>query len=172
MFPPFSLLNIVFSRSHSEGRDVSHSPWLPNQPCLPHLLRLCVEHHFYSSLPSRSSVSTEPEVHLRRIVVPSARMEALMRPYLAAGFSDEVSRLTAAPRRPSTDRVYDASFDGCRARFLIDPTATRVASFFGFTFDTHGLSSTVKGYRTCIVFSTEPTWPRWFYTKLSLTFSL
>ena len=47
--------------------------------------------------------------------------------------------------------MYNASFDGCRARFLIDPTATRVASFFGFTFDTHGLSSTVKGYRTCIV---------------------
>ena len=81
MFPPFSLLNRVFSRSHSEDRDVSHSPWWPNQPCLPHLLHLCVEHHFYSSLPSRSSVSTEPEVHLRRIVVPSARMEALMRPY-------------------------------------------------------------------------------------------
>ena len=33
----------------------------------------------------------------------------------------------------------------------LDPTATPVASFFGFTFDTHGLSSTVKGYRTCIV---------------------
>ena len=33
----------------------------------------------------------------------------------------------------------------------LDPTATRVASFFGSTFDTHSLSSTVKGYRTCIV---------------------
>ena len=33
---------------------------------------------FNSSLPLRSSVSTEPEVHLRRNVVPSAGMEALM----------------------------------------------------------------------------------------------
>ena len=39
--------------------------------------------------------------------VPSARMEALMQPYQAAGFSEEVSRLGAAPRRPLTNRMYD-----------------------------------------------------------------
>ena len=60
-----------------------------------------------SPLPSGSSVPAGPEVHLRRKVVPSARMEALMRHYKAAGFSDEVSRLLAAPRRPSTNRMYD-----------------------------------------------------------------
>ena len=52
------------------------------------------------SLPSGSSVLAGPEVCLRRKVVPSARMEALIRHYEAEGFSDEVSRLTAAPRRP------------------------------------------------------------------------
>ena len=53
-----------------------------------------------SPLPSGSSVPAGSEVHLRRKVVPSARMEAFMRHYKAAGFSDEVSRLAAAPRRP------------------------------------------------------------------------
>ena len=60
-----------------------------------------------SPLPSGSSVPAGPEVHLRWKVVPSARMEALMRHYKAAGFSDEVSRLAAAPRRPSTNCMYD-----------------------------------------------------------------
>ena len=100
---------------------------------------------------SRSSV---PEVHLRRKVIPSARMEALMRHYKAAGFSDEVSRLAAAPRRPSTNRMYDDRW--CRfTRWAagqgvdpLDPTAAQVASLL---FDTHGLSPrTIKGYRTCI----------------------
>ena len=57
------------------------------------------------SLPLRSSVPAGSEVCLRWKVVPSARMEALMRHYKAAGFSDEVSRLAAAPRRPSTNRT-------------------------------------------------------------------
>ena len=39
-----------------------------------------------SPIPSRSSVPAGPEVHLRRKVIPSARMEALMRHYKAAGF--------------------------------------------------------------------------------------
>ena len=110
-----------------------------------------------SPLPSRSSVPAGPEVHLRRKVIPSARMEALMRHYKAAGFSDEVSRLAAAPRRPSTNRMYDDRW--CRfARWAagqgvdpLNPTAAQVASFLFDLFDTRGLSpQTVKGYRTCI----------------------
>ena len=59
------------------------------------------------SLPSRPSAPAGSEVCLGQKVVPSARMEALMRHYKAAGFSDEVSRLATAPRRPSTNRMYD-----------------------------------------------------------------
>ena len=70
-----------------------------------------------SPLPSGSSVPAGPEVHLRRKVVPSAHMEALMRHYKAAGFSDEVSRLAAAPRRPSTNRMASLHSMGCRTRF-------------------------------------------------------
>ena len=43
-------------------------------------------------------------------LVRSAHMEALMQHYQPPGFSEEVSRLAAAPRRPSTNRMYDDSF--------------------------------------------------------------
>ena len=109
------------------------------------------------SLPSRSSVPAGSEVCLIQKVIPSARMEALMRHYKAAGFSDEVSRLGAAPRRPSANRMYDDQW----LRFArwaegqgfdpLDPTAAQIASFLFTLFDTHGLSpQTVKGYRTCL----------------------
>ena len=73
-----------------------------------------------------------------------------MRHYKAAGFSDEVSRLAAAPRRPSTNRMYDDRW--CRfARWAagqgvdpLNPTAAQVASFLFDLFDTHGLSRTGK----------------------------
>ena len=109
------------------------------------------------SLPSRSSVPAGSEVCLGRKVVPSARMEALVRHYKAAGFSDEVSRLTAAPRRPSTKLMYDdqwlrfARWAAAQGFDPLDPTAAQVASFLFTLFDTHGLSlQTVKGYRTCL----------------------
>ena len=77
--------------------------------------------------------------------------------FSAAGFSDEVSRLTAAPRRPSTNRMYDdrwCRFTGWavgQGTDPLDPTAAQVASFLFDLFDTHGLSPrTIKGYRTCI----------------------
>ena len=107
MFPPFSLPNRVFSRSHSDGRDVSHSPWWPNQPCFPHLLRLCVEHPLILpyrrdllSQQNQKYISDEMSYHLHawRLSCDTIRQQ---------GFSDEVSRLTAAPRRPLTDRMYD-----------------------------------------------------------------
>ena len=110
-----------------------------------------------SPLPSGSSVPAVSEVHLRWKVVPSARMEALMRHYKAAGFSDEVSRLAAAPGRPSTNRMYDdrwlrfAHWAAGQGFDPLDPTAAQIASFLFDLFDTHGLSpQTIKGYRTCI----------------------
>ena len=109
------------------------------------------------SLLSRSSVPAGSEVLLGRKVVPSACMEALMRHYKAAGFSDKVSRLAAAPRRPSTNHMYDnrwlrfARWAAGQGFDPLDPTAAQIASFLFTLFDTHGLSpQTVKGYRTCL----------------------
>ena len=110
-----------------------------------------------SPLPSGSSVPAGSEVHLRQKVVPSARMEALMRHYKAAGFSDEVSRLAAAPRRRSTNRMYDdrwlrfARWAAGQGFDPLHPTAAQIASFLFDLFETCGLSpQTIKGYRTCL----------------------
>ena len=79
-------------------------------------------------------------------------MEALMRHFKAAGFSDEVSRLTAAPKTPSTNRsLRFAPWATGQGFDPLDPTAAQIASFLFTLFNTHGLSpQTVKGYRTCL----------------------
>ena len=92
---------------HSGGRSDSGSPLVAVSVVVSTSTTSLCGTPSSSPLPSGSSVLAGPEVHLRRKVVPSTRMEALMRHYKAAGFSDEVSRLAAAPRRPSTNRMYD-----------------------------------------------------------------
>ena len=84
-------------------------------------------------------------------------MEALLQHYKAAGFSDEVYRLAAAPGRPSTKCMYDdrwLHFSDWTTRGGFDPlnlSAVQIAPFLHSLFDTHGLSpQTVKGYRTCL----------------------
>ena len=142
---------------HSSGRGDPRSPLVAVSTVVPTLTTSLCGTPVDSPIPSRSSVPAGPEVPLRRKVIPSARMEALMRHYKAAGFSDEVSRLAAAPRRPSTNRMYDDRW--CRfTRWAagqgidpLNPTAAQVASFLFDLFDIHGLSPrTIKGYRTCI----------------------
>ena len=142
---------------HSGGRGDSRSPLVAVSTMVSTPTTSLCGKPVDSPIPSRSSVPAGPEVHLRRKVIPSARMEALMRHYKATGFSDEVSRLAAAPRRPSTNRMYDDRW-GRFTRWAagqgvdpLNPTAAQVASFLFDLFDTHGLSpQTVKGYRTCI----------------------
>ena len=142
---------------HSSGRGDPRSPLVAVSTVVPTPTTSLCGTLLVSPILSRSSVPAGPEVHLRRKVIPSSRMEAIMRHYKAAGFSDEVSRLAAAPRRPSTNRMYDDRW--CRfTRWAagqgvdpLNPTAAQVASFLFDLFDTHGLSPrTIKGYRTCI----------------------
>ena len=142
---------------HPDGRNNSHSPLVAETVVVSTFTSSLCGTPSSLSLPSRSSVPGGSEVCLGRKVVPSVRMEALMRHYKAAGFSDEVSRLAAAPRMPSTNRMYDDRWL-CFARWAagqgfdpLDPTAAQIASFLFTLFDTHGLSpQTVKGYRTCL----------------------
>ena len=142
---------------HSGGRGSSHSPLVAESIVVSTPTTSLYGTPPSSSLPSGSSVPAGSEVCLGQKVIPSARMEALMRHYKAAGFSDEVSRLAAAPRRPSTNRMYDnrwlrfARWAAGQGFDLLDPTAAQIASFLFTLFDTHGLSpQTVKGYRTCL----------------------
>ena len=159
MFPPFPLLSKVVQklRSTHVAEVILVAPWWPSQPWFPLLLRLCVEHPLI--LPYRQDLLSQQD---QKYISDgksfhSARMEALMRHYKAAGFSDEVSRLAAAPRRPSTNRMYDdrwrrfARWAAGQGVDPLNPTAAQVASFLFDLFDTHGLSPrTLKGYRTCI----------------------
>ena len=68
-----------------------------------------------------------------------------------AEFSKEVSRLTAACRRPSTNKMYDdrwLHFAHWDAGQGID----QKANFLHYLLDAHGLSpQTIKGYRSCLV---------------------
>ena len=135
-------------QSHSEapvhpgGRSNSHNPLVAETVVVSAPTSSLCGPPPVLSLPSRSSVPAGSEVCLGLKVIPSARMEALMRHYKAAGFSDEVSRLAAAPRRPSTS---GQGFDP------LDPTPAQIASFLFSLFDTQGLSpQTVKGYRTSL----------------------
>ena len=80
-----------------------------------------------------------------------------MQHYQAAGFSKEVSKLTAAPRRPSTNRMYNdswlhfANWATGRGFDPLGPTAAQIAAFLYELFDTRGLSpQTIKGYRSCL----------------------
>ena len=149
-------------KSHSEapvhpvGRGNSHSPLVAETVVVSTPTSSLCGTPLGLSLPWRSSVPAGSEVCLGRKVVPSARMEALMRHYKAAGFSDEVSRLATAPRRPSSNGMYDdqwlrfARWVAGQGFDPLDPTAAQIASFLFTLFDTRGLSlQTVKGYRTC-----------------------
>ena len=157
MFPPFPLLNKVIQRLRStQTAEVILIAPAESAVAFTPTTSLCGTPSSFS-LPSRSSVPAGSEVCLGRKVIPSARMKALMRHYKAAGFSDEVSRLAVAPRRPSTNRMYDdrwlrfARWAAGQGFDPLDPTAAQVASFLFTLFDNRGLSpQTVKGYRTCL----------------------
>ena len=140
--------------THPGGRGSSHSPLVAESVLVSTPTSSLCGTPPGISLPSESSVPAGSEVCLGRKVV---RMEALMRHYKAAGFSDEVSRLAAAPRRPSTNRMYDdrwlrfARWAAGQGFDQVDPTSAQIASFLFTLFDTHGLSpQTVKGYRICL----------------------
>ena len=100
----------------------------------------------HSGLPkcdSRLVISAEPDHHHDRVASP--------------GFSKEVSRLAAAPRRPSTNKIYDdrwlrfAHWATAQGFDPLGPTAAQIATFLYDLFDTRGLSpQTLKGYRSCL----------------------
>ena len=106
MFPPFSC-----SGSHLETKDHPGGRSNTNSPLVAVTIVVSTSTTSVCGPPSILSVPLGPtlttEICLRQQVIPSARMEALMQHYQEAGFSKEVSRLAAAPRKPSTNRIYD-----------------------------------------------------------------
>ena len=78
--------------------------------------------------------------------ISNSPLEALKQHYQAAGFSEEVSSFAAAPRRPSTNCMYDdrwlrfAYWAAGQEMDPLGPTAAQIATFLYFLVDTHGLS--------------------------------
>ena len=154
MFPLFPLLSKVIQklRSTQEAEVILIAPWWPKQSWFPHLLRLCVDRPLFLPYPG-DLLSQQDEKYVSD---GNACMDALVRHYKEAGFSDEVSRLAAAPRRPSTNRMYEDQW----LRFnrwaagqgfdLLNPSAAQIASFLYSLFDTGLSPQTFKGYRTCL----------------------
>ena len=135
MFPPFLLLNKVIQklRNTQTGEVILIDSCWPSQPWFSHLVRLSGSPATILSVPQRPFVTTG--LYLKRQVIPSTCMEALMQHYKAAGFSREVSKFAAAPtcRRPSTNRMYDDRW----LRFTTWATG-------------RGFDQTIKGYRSCL----------------------
>ena len=156
MFPPFALLNKVIQklRTTQTGEVILIAPWWPSHNRGFHTATTECGPPTILSIPQILVVTTG--LYLERQVIPSARMEALMQHYQAAGFSKEVSRLATAPRRPSTKRMYDdrwlrfANWATGKGFDPLGPTAAQIAAFLYEFFDTRGLSpQTIKGYRSC-----------------------
>ena len=93
------------AQDHSVGRGDTYSPLVAVTTVVSTLTVSVCEPPTLLSVLSRPNVTTG--ICLVRQFVPSARMEALMQHYQAAGFSRKVSRPAAAPRRPSTNKMYD-----------------------------------------------------------------
>ena len=108
MFLPFPLLSKVIQKlcAIQEAEVFLIAPWWPSQPWFPHTPTSTVWITLCSFIPSRSAVTAGTEIHLGRNVLAYASMEALMQHYKAAEFADEFSKLAAAPRRPSTIKLY------------------------------------------------------------------
>ena len=114
MFPQFPLLNKVIQklRTTQEGDLILIAPWWLSHRHS-HIYYVCVWTTYLSSFRTAGTYC-----HNKNI----------------AGFSKEVSRLTAAPRRPSTNRMYDdrwLCFSHWAAGQGIDPlgpTAAQITS--------------------------------------------
>ena len=70
---------------------------------------------------------------------------------------EEFSIFTAAPGRPSTDRMYGdrwlrfAHWATGQVIDLFGPTAAQIAAFLYYLFDTQGLSpQSIKAYKSCL----------------------
>ena len=133
MFPPFLLLNKVIQklRTTQTGELILIAPVAITTVVSSPATIECGSPATILSVPQRPFVTTG--LYLKRQVIPSARMEALMQHYQAAGLSREFSKFAAAPtcRRPSTNRMYDDRW----LRFTTWATG-------------RGFDQTIKGYRS------------------------
>ena len=103
-FPPFPHQSHSETTDHPGGQSDTNSPLVAVTTVVFTCTKSVCGPPSHHSVPPGPTVTTG--VCHERQVIPSAGMEALMQHYQTAGLSNEVSRLTTAPRRPSTNRMY------------------------------------------------------------------
>ena len=144
MFPPFPLLNKVIQKLRTSGGHHNHGF---------HIYYICVW-TTHASFRSAETCCHNRVISRVASCTICTHLEALMQHYLAAGFSKEVSKLAAALRRPSTNRMTGwLRFNWATGKGFdpLGPTAAQIAAFLYELFDTHGLlPQTIKGYRSCL----------------------
>ena len=89
-------------RTTHEGKVILIAPWWLSQPWFSHVLHLCVDHpliipYRWDLLSRQGYVTNGKSYHLQAWRLSCST---------TAGLSKEVSRLTTALRRPSTNRMY------------------------------------------------------------------
>ena len=133
-------------RTTQTGEVILIAPWWPSQLWFPHLLRLSADHLRFFQY-RRDLLSQQGYIwSASRIICTHGGSHAAL--------PKEVSKLAAAPRRPSTNRMYDDKAIG-RGFDPLGPTAAQIASFLYDPFDTHGLSpQTINGLQ--VLFSLGP----------------
>ena len=157
MFSPFPLLNKVIQklRPTQVAEVVLIAPWWPSQSWFPHLLRLCVEHPLV--LPYRRDLLSQQDqkyildgksyhLHAWRLSCDTIKQQAFQTRSLGS-----LQPLRGPQPIACTTICGFAPWAAGQGFDPLDPTAAEIASFFVYSFDTHGLSTqTVKGYRTCL----------------------
>ena len=143
MFPPFPLLSKVIQklRTTQEGEVILIAPWWPSQPWCPHTTFLCGPPALLSVQPGHivtTGICLGWQVvcmlGVSHATVPNSRI------------FEEVSRLVAAPRRPSTYTVYNdrwlrfAHWTAGQGIDPLGPIAAQIATFLYYLFDNQGLS--------------------------------
>ena len=101
------------AQDHQDGRGDTHRPLVAVTTVVstPAMIE-CGSLATMLSVPQIAFVTTG--LYLKRQVIPSACMEALMQHYQAAGFSREVSKFAAAPTW-ATGRGFDQTIKGYRS---------------------------------------------------------
>ena len=126
------------------------APWGPSQPCLPHLLRLCVDHPrffpYRQDLPLQQGyVLSGKSYHLHAwgLSCSTTKQQDFKK------WSLDSPQLLGGPLQTKCMRT--GGFASLIEIDLLGPTAAQIAAFLYYLFDTRGLSpQTMKGYWSCL----------------------
>jgi hypothetical protein len=142
--------------NNSGGGNHNDSPTLTISNMVPTITENVCGTSITTSTTTRSTESTDKSIPQRQ-PIPSASMEIVAKHLQATGFSEEVASIAAAPRRASTNRLYDgrwriiSEWAHDNGVYSFNPTAPQLANFLHFLWSVKELDPrTIKGDRTTL----------------------